>query len=311
MWHRQVSSQTIEACTFDGTDGLGGARRTCVLAWVQDDEFASYLHPQGGGGGLSHRQLLGKGLREVIEEIHFSGSNFIWHQPPLLPGEYHRRIWRNGIVDGWMPNKRKHIRCYAPDFPELRSRCIALHQIQKILAGVFEVVTPGPGHDEMSGGVLRQLLLLSAVEVEGLLKGVYRANQATPTGNANINTYARLVAPMRLNEWGASFSYFDESGVARPFDRWSVGQPPRWWTAYNALKHEPTHPVRYRDVLDACLAVRVLLEAQFGPFAETVLPEAGLAAIEIVASPTWETEEMYYPSIGRHADGGHRSKTLF
>jgi hypothetical protein len=199
------------------------------------------------------------------------------------------RIWRNGISDTWIQtSKKKKIPCYKPYFGELRARCIALHRIQNMLASVFEVVTPGQLHDEVSGGALRQLLLPSAVEVEGLLKGTYLCNLAgPPSGPLNIHTYARLARPMRLDEWTVSFSYFDEAGVARPFAGWAPGQPPSWWKAYNALKHQPEQPIRYRDALDCCLAIRVLLEAQFGPYCERLIPEAGLAAMQIGDRPAW------------------------
>ena len=47
--------------------------------------------------------------------------------------------------------------------------------------------------------------------------------------------------------------------------------------------------------INAVCAVRILLEAQFGPGIEELLPPVGLGDVVITRRPDWSAVELYFP----------------
>jgi len=234
----------------------------------------------------------------------------------LLPGEYHPRIWRNGIDATWIRDNTSAMNTGA--IPTIRQRVIALHRIQRQLENVFEVVTPNTEHAEVYGEATGQILTLAATEIEQLLKEVFVAN-SDPAQRAhlfrslNMGALFALVAPMRLREWEARLQFFDDWPAIRPFEAWTNGAVPPWWTAYNARKHDPAGRSESTliNAISAVAAVHVLLEAQFGPGIENLLLQTGTSTLGITAKPTWADVELYSPATEYHQHGTFRERLLF
>lgn len=234
----------------------------------------------------------------------------------LLPGEFHPRIWRNGISAA--PIKPNTAPTNVTDLPTIRQRVIALHRIQRQLEEVFEVVTPNVAHANVFGEATGQILTLAATEVEQLLKETFVAN-SRPADRArlfdtlNMGRMFPLVQPMRLGEWEARLQFFDDWPASRPFATWTNAAVPAWWTAYNARKHDPNgrNASTLQHAISAVIAVRILLEAEFGPGVESLMPQTGTSTMNVTTRPAWDDVELYSPPTEYHVNGTFREKLLF
>jgi hypothetical protein len=177
---------------------------------------------------------------------------------------------------------------------------LSFHRIQKQLMEVFEVVTPGRENAAAHGAGIQQVLALAAFEIEALLSQAFRANSTSP--KSDMSNWIALAKPMRLGEWEAKLPYFPEWQWVRPFAQ-RTSAVPRWWTAYNKLKHEPDR--RWKADLEAAIsatcAVRILLEAHFGPGIRSLLIPAGPAEVEITRRPRWAPDEVYFAPLGNNS----------
>lgn len=291
--------------------------RVVVLIWEYPGE-PYWLHGVQGGMAIatwSHHDV--DDPHDVLPRAFPHGTDYgpvIAAQ--LLPGEYHPRIWRNGIATSWITDNVNAMN--TAEIATIRQRVIALHRIQRQLEEVFEVVTPNPAHAEVYGEATGQILTLAAAEVEQLLKEVFAANSNPAERprlfrSLNMGAMFPLVAPMRLREWEVRLQFFDDWPVIRPFATWTNAAVPAWWTAYNSRKHDPAG--RSESTLDnainAVAAVRILLEAQFGPGVENLLPHIGTSTLNVTTRPVWADVELYSPATEYHVQGGFRERLLF
>jgi hypothetical protein len=313
----------IHLVTFDLPDSARvGTERHGVLAWEyrsdgSDQRDEVYFH-SAQDSRLSPRRSPqnGEDIATVTAATYPQATNIAVDAAALLPGEYHPRIWRNGISDAPIlvrtPSEQRA--CFATDLPDLRRRVVAHHRIQKQLADIFEVATPVRANAATYGEAIGQVLALAAFEVEQLLREVYRLNSATGRGgNLKFKQLARELEPqMMLSEWEAGLSYYADWGTLRPFHGWSQSAP-AWWRAYNDQKHSSSgaQTSTLANAISCVVANRILLQAEFGPFVRQLLPGEGIASIDVVTSPSWALAEQYFPPSAYHRDGTCRPKQLF
>jgi hypothetical protein len=191
----------------------------------------------------------------------------------LRRGQVHPRVWRNGHSATPID---KYYRCKIPDkeLQAARPRVVAFHRIQRQLLDVFDYVTPRKANELAFGAAIQQLLAITAIEVETLLREAYRLNCSAAIDRSNIVNWYRLAAPMRLGEWRATLVHFTD-----------FGELARFFLSASA---------NLSAVINAVSAARILLEAQFGSGIHDILPDAGLSALQITYEPDWTVEEMYF-----------------
>lgn len=206
-------------------------------------------------------------------------------------GQYYPRVARPLAL-------AKNANLWAPDLPhEQRYIASAQNQLQSLvseLQAICRVVQPAATTLSVYGHEIRNLLILSATEVEMHWRGILEAN-----GNAgmrfNTNHYVKLADPLKLCGFTVSFHPCPDIAPYAPFAGWDASDPTEsltWYSAYNGVKHNRGREFA-RATLDnafaAIAACVVLLVAQFGRLALT--PE--LSRFVAVEDPDWPLEEMY------------------
>lgn len=266
--------------------------------WVELADGDLLLIPaQRSPSDVQRRTRSGLSLPEEISNA--LSSSVSWHPviPKKLqrPGQYHPRIFRNGISTEFLP-ARFGCKVRSEDRTAARTRCVAFHRIQRQLLDVFEMVSPIRPHEAVFGAGIQQVLTLAAREVETLLRAAFDGNCPSSNALSNIKSWFALREPMRLGEWDAVLRHFPEWGVISPFREWTATHAPLWWTANNKFKHDDEMSGRANlgAAIAAMSAIRVLLDAQFGTGVEEFLPDAGLTELDIVHRPKWSVEELYF-----------------
>jgi len=217
--------------------------------------------------------------------------------PDAMPrGAFHPRIWRNGVIARHVVRDTHPSWHLSADWPVIRPRLLAYHQLQRRLATIFEVVTPAQASTASYGTAIQQVLALAAMEVETLLREAFNANSSTNKPHSSMNDWARLAAPMRIDAWTAKLEWFPEWPPMHPFKGWGPGAAPPWWTAYNKLKHDDSlrSTANFESAISAVAAVRILLEAQFGPGIAARMEDGGAAQIVTTNAPRWLPGEVYF-----------------
>lgn len=236
---RATSPISLMTCNIPGVGTVGDVEH---LMFEEADGYIVILSPQGEPTGRHKARADGRPIQDVAEETYHSAPDVRLVPAVLLPGEYHPRIWRNGISPGVIGVREA--RSVKPvELVDLRQRVVALHRIQRQLAAVFEVVTPTDAQRAVVGEAIGQILALAAFEVERLLREAYVANcspvRLARRDRLTMGDFHALAQPMRLAEWAACLEFYDDWGEVRPFASWTGSAVPAWWTAYNRRKHDP------------------------------------------------------------------------
>jgi hypothetical protein len=230
------------------------------------------------------------------------GADVQFGEPKLGVGEYHPRIWRRLFSP---PPNRKYA----------RERVLSVQAARNLFADmrdVFRCVEPSMGSNSHAyGHRIRELLTLACIEVESAWKSVLFANNykvAKPT----TNDYAKLLTPMRLDEWELALPTHPTFPSFKPFHGWDPLDPTKtldWYNRYNLAKHgreSSFHEATLGATVYALGAVWVMVAAQFGPWLhvrETDWEDESAWDIgpqwsdefAIVARPKWKQEDFYAP----------------
>lgn len=290
-----VNLMLIEVTYHLFAGGIGGEPDA---AWVELSGGHVHLtHAQHSPNDGVRRPCQGGSLRDEVSSA--LSSNISWRPvtPKKLqrPGQYHPRIFRNGISAEFL-SAGSLCKVRPEDRTAARTRCVTFHRIQRQLLDVFEMVSPIKGHEAVFGAGIQQVLTLAAREVETLFRAAFEENCPNTNTPSNINAWYALREPMQLSEWHAVLRHFPDWGAIFPFRDWTTGQAPSWWTANNKFKHEEEMSARANlgAAISAISAIRILLDAQFGPGVEEFLPDAGLTTIDIAGRPKWAAEDLYF-----------------
>lgn len=179
---------------------------------------------------------------------------------------------------------------------EAKSQLVAL---VRQLQAVARVVQPSPGTLDAYGHEIRNLLILTATEVEMHLRGILRAH-GVQKSQLSTNDFVKLAGLMRLGDYCVHFHPYPDIEPIAPFTDWTPARPSQslgWYAAYNGVKHNREQEFD-RATLGAALtgvaACSVLMVAQFGSDA------LGNSVSDVLSikPPRWALEDMYYAEPG-------------
>jgi hypothetical protein len=225
-------------------------------------------------------------------EARFKGASVV---KARTPGERFPRMWRG-----------RHSVCPLSERNSFISAVNSANALFDRFRHVTRTIEPNTLNQSAFGQELRQLLILTATEVERAWKGVLIANSFPPPNNDRYNTthYVRLLEPLRLKEFELKLLMFPAYPAIAPFEKWDEKKPTgslRWYDDYNAVKHAgetELHKATLANVIGALAGLVVLLAAQAGP---DFLMEEPWAVKDFRATklPPWDSlDEAYTPSFG-------------
>jgi len=190
--------------------------------------------------------------------------------------------------------------------------------IQRDLERLFEYVEPSEETLPAYSYRTHELLMRSCIEVEANFKAILAENLYVPARNAsgrdilNIGIYSKVNLTHHLSSYEVILPMWNgPRRVWRPFEIWATdrGQPPSWYQAYNASKHDRRNDFKranFEALMGAVAGLLVLMSAQFGredfaagnsPLSITDSPyefEAALGSLFRIQFPNdWSDEEIY------------------
>jgi len=160
------------------------------------------------------------------------------------PGTAYKRIFRPFAINGNLWS--------VIDRTARTQSFVALKILLTKLLDIFESVEPDRTNLRVFGHKIRELLLLSSMEVEASWAAVLRANgYVSRTQRTRLNTedYVLLLNAMRLDSYTLSLTSYPSFPAFTPFENWSSAAPTQtldWYNAYNMTKHNrEEHPPRH------------------------------------------------------------------
>jgi len=178
-------------------------------------------------------------------------------------GVLYPRVWRSGISEKDM---HKSFKSYDKVF---RNSMISMEVLVNELKTVFNTIHPCQSNLSSFGMKIRNLLLLSCMEVESSFTGILKANNYEKD-RCNTNDYVKLLDPLKLNEYTIKWIDYPELEEQQPFRDWSQDSPTQsidWYDNYNKTKHnreEELSKASLEMVIKSISALAVMLHAQFG-----------------------------------------------
>ncbi len=272
------------------------------LVYIQrfDIEFG-YMQRQWEG-----QPLEGKSLEEhakaYTDRITPVPTDIVSKTIPLHPGKYYPRIHKPGLKEANFPENHFNV----IDRKVLGQSLITANIILKKLSSIFETVSPDVANETVYGHELRNLLLLSAMEVESAWSAILRANnyQFNTKQNGDINSstndYVKLCKPLHLDKYKVSFVLHSDLQDIKPFENWIDSNPTtslNWYNAYNKVKHDREQNLilaSLKNAINSVAGVLVMLRAQFGE-EQTFWSQGEFANIFIELDKAYNLEDYYVP----------------
>jgi hypothetical protein len=190
-----------------------------------------------------------------------------FHQMDISPGEYYPRMARPTYHhDGFLysPSARNNENLIANARGQLTALTRHLDRICQTVQPTKEMLCTF-GHD------IRNLLILACTEAEMYWRGVLVANRYDPMRkHYDTKDYVKLCLAMRLNEYAISFPNYPWLVPFMPYKGWKSGKPTqsmKWYSAYNAVKHNRETEFQQATLLHAFEAISacvIMMIAQFG-----------------------------------------------
>ena len=190
----------------------------------------------------------------------------------------------------------------APPLPHdagsLSSSMNQLTVLMQNLEEIFRSIEPDQANMHVFGPLIRNTLLLAAMEFENECKGVLEANGYTPA-SARWSTadFIKVLGPLRLEEFDVKLAFYPVIASRKPFQGWNPHAPTRslpWYDAYNAVKHDRErqfHRATIEFAIDAVTACAIMLAAEY-----RAIPNWGDqigAFFNFIESPKWTPEQRY------------------
>lgn len=268
-----------------------------LYMWRYDTQRKSMLNQCAGIDNSG--KTLEKGLTELLARRSDNNYNIVnkqimYHQP----GYYYPRVWRLGCVEDNFISKEE------PIFNNniLRQAVTTTTILLKKLLIIFETIEPTSSNLNCFGLELRNILLLTCMEVETNLAGILRANDyVSPRGNRmNTQDYVKLLEPLQLSDYSVEFKFYPDLNTYKPFENWNVNSPTQsipWYNAYNKTKHNREQELNSASLLytiESISALLILIYAQFGPYHE-FWNESPLSNIKVIKPDIIDKDKMYIP----------------
>jgi hypothetical protein len=175
------------------------------------------------------------------------------------------------------------------------------------LEEVFRSIEPTQANMHVYGHLIRNILLLAAMEFESECKGVLAAHGYTPpsgSGRWSTADFVKVLAPLRLQEFEVNLSLYPAIASREPFRPWNANSPTQslpWYDAYNAVKHDRErefHRATVESAIDAVTACAIMLAAEYRVI-RSWKDQIG-SFFEFKKSPEWKPEQRYvfHPTRG-------------
>ncbi|MEQ8924340.1 MAG: hypothetical protein RLO81_00930 [Fulvivirga sp.] len=181
------------------------------------------------------------------------------------PGCYYPRMWRGSYFN-----------LNADDLGGSRDVVskskLAVELLFERLLDVFKYVEPQKSNLDVFGFKIRELLLLSCMEVESSFKAILRAHSYSKEADRlSTKDYIKLLNPLKLDHYKIQLIHYPEIEVVSPFSLWDKKKESKslpWYNAYNMTKHNREEHLCYAKLsfaIESVCAAVILLCAQFGP----------------------------------------------
>jgi len=215
-----------------------------------------------------------------------------FHRLDLAPKRYYPRMARPLLLEKPIsPSAQIEAEVVATSIGQAKS---LVHGLQNIC----QTVQPHTANWNVYGHEIRNLLILAATEVETHWRGILVAN-GFEGDRPKTGDYAKLLAPMRLDQYSVGFRHFPWLPPIRPFAGWETDRATRslgWYDAYNGVKHNREQEFERASLGNAFAAVSsvaVMLAAQF----TASIGLGGRSELSdfftFIEEPTWAPGESY------------------
>lgn len=252
---------------------------------------------------------------EIYSQSRLSKSHFKLIELTNRPGEYYPRIYRPFLEPSESPisNKQKldKLETALFNFPNrnLNNISIIVSGINQLLAltrmltEILNTIHPTETNLEAYGHRIKNLLILSCVEVESQLKGIYKANEVSGKERYNTQDYIKLKDILKLNKYSVRLALYPGLRTYYPFKNWNkeIGATKslKWYDNYNSVKHNSEtefHKATLDSAIQGVSAVVILLKAQYGPNIPFWREEIG-SYYEVKSSIEWKNIERIIPPL--------------
>lgn len=273
------------------------------------DQYGIWRHEGGrlkliGGSADSPRSIIdladGVPMKESIRQhpqLYFNDP--VIHRMTLSPGTFYARMARPEFNEWNLSPGRLPTDLYRNY--DLTATLLQLRSLIARLESVLTVVHPSSDNLDVFGIEIRNLLILSATEVEAQWRGVLVANHygGSQKTRFSTNDYVKLAAAMRLPEYAFRFRLFPFVEEVAPFANWCAsGSPTKdiaWYDAYNKVKHDRSgsfHEAKLTHAMFAIVACWTMVAAQFGFRGMRELSDLD-NYFEMTRVPRWRFSEVY------------------
>ena len=186
-----------------------------------------------------------------------------------------------------------------PHNPEsLAASVNQLDILVSMLKDVFRSIEPNPSNFDSYGSLIRNILLLAAMEFENECRGILNANGYVGTSTRlNTNDYVKICGPLRLQDYGVALPFFPSLPKCYPFKDWRTQNPTQsllWYDAYNATKHDRDSSfarATLKYAIDAVIACAIIITAQYR-IVRSWRDQIG-DFFSFVETPNWPMSEHY------------------
>ena len=150
------------------------------------------------------------------------------------------------------------------------------------------------------GHMIRNTLLLAAMEFENECKGLLSAHSYTPIHGPNrwnTSDFVKVLAPLRLADFEVSLGYYPSIEPRNLFSNWCSEAPTKslaWYDAYNAVKHDREmnfDMATLAHAIDAVAGCAIMLTAQYR-IIKNWRDQIG-DFFKFSGFPDWSVEEQY------------------
>lgn len=244
--------------------------------------------------------------------MNFKISDFKLKELSIEPGLYYRRVYRPLIKKSEknltqneklksLENRILNYPDYIPNDTILQNKCIFQMSILKdILLNIFKTIEPTPENLKAYGHNLRNLIILSCIEVESQLSGILKIHEKTKKERYTTHQFFKLKKILKLDKYTATFPSFEALGSFSPFIKWSKEQPTQsliWYDGYNKIKHNSEDEYKQahlKNALNSFCAIAILFYAQYGEKNELWRNEIG-NFVSISDNINWKLDEKLLP----------------
>jgi hypothetical protein len=234
----------------------------------------------------------------------------------VKPGHYYPRVFRPFLLT----KKIGTLRSTSQDLKELKSKILnypeflpsnmahilsAVNQLgvlKEMLISILNTIYPSTKNLKSFGQSMKNILVLSCIEVETQLKGIYKAHEAVSSNNYTTKNYVKLKDVLQLDKYEISLPFYPDLKPFAPFKSWKAANPSTslpWYNGYNAIKHNSEiefDKATLMNAISSVCAVAILIKAQYGTNIPFWSEKAG-SFFNIKNKSKWTTEEKVLPPL--------------